>query len=184
MLKNNIWKFMMPIRRELVKDTLLLLAVTSLEGIRSDSESHWFIASSPSKWRTHFLSYTRVPKRGFGCLELWPTMDYGCHISVVSPLESGWKSPSHEVGGHPVAYRGEDCGGCRTNFLSSQWLGCHAGVQSCCKNHFTTTLQPRLRPLRPQKSEKIPLPSKNANGRHLSGRISQKSIVGQSLFSF
>ena len=34
---------MMPIRRELVKDTLLLLAVTSLEGIRSDSESHWFI---------------------------------------------------------------------------------------------------------------------------------------------
>ena len=43
MLKNNIWKFMMPIRRELVKDTLLLLAVTSLEGIRSDSESHWFI---------------------------------------------------------------------------------------------------------------------------------------------
>ena len=127
---------------------------------------------------------TRVPKRGFGCLELWPSMDYGRHISVVSPLESGWKSPSHEVGGHSVAYRWEDCGGCRTNFLSSQWLGCHAGVQSCCKNYFTTTLQPRLRPLKPKKSEKMPLPSKNANGRHLSDRISQNSIVGQSLFSF
>ena len=34
---------MMQMQREPVKDTLLLLAVTSLEGIRSDSESHWFI---------------------------------------------------------------------------------------------------------------------------------------------
>ena len=41
-MKINIWKFVMPMQRESVKDTLLLLAVTSLEGIRSDSESHWF----------------------------------------------------------------------------------------------------------------------------------------------
>ena len=49
MLKIQIWKFMMAMHREPVKDTLLLLAVTNLQGIRSESESHWFIASSPSK---------------------------------------------------------------------------------------------------------------------------------------
>ena len=34
---------MMVMHREPAKDTLLLLAVTSLEGIRSVSESYWFI---------------------------------------------------------------------------------------------------------------------------------------------
>ena len=43
MLKLQIWKFLMTMHREPVKDTLLLLVVTSLQGIRSDSESHWFI---------------------------------------------------------------------------------------------------------------------------------------------
>ena len=43
MLKIQILTFMMAIPRGPAKDTLLLLAVTSLEGIRSDSESFRFI---------------------------------------------------------------------------------------------------------------------------------------------
>ena len=43
MLKIEIWTFMMQLRRVSVKDTLLLLTVTSLEGIRSDSEGAGFI---------------------------------------------------------------------------------------------------------------------------------------------
>ena len=43
MLKFRILTLMMQLRRVSVNDTLLLLTVTSLEGIRSDSEGAGFI---------------------------------------------------------------------------------------------------------------------------------------------